>query len=74
MKEIDMMMQDLDSLRADMDSFCDIYREDPDVWQGEAATEEACYVTSDIGEFRKTAEEMKRRLDMMAEATCGEER
>ena len=74
MKGIDMMMQDLSSLCADMDSFCDIYREDPSVWQGDAAAEEACYVTSDIGEFRKTAEEMKNRLDLLAEKTCGEER
>ena len=69
-----MMMQDLNSLCADMDSFCDIYREDPSVWQGDAATEEASYVTSDIDGFRKTADEMKRRLDLLAEATCGEER
>ena len=74
MKEMDMMKQDLKDLCTDMDSFCDIYSENPDVWQGEAATEEACYITSDIGEFRKTAEEMKRRLDLLARTVYGEER
>lgn len=74
MREIEDLRHDIDDLCADMDSFCDIYREDKDVWQGEAATEEVCYITSDIDEFRRTAEKMKRRLDLLTETAGGEER
>lgn len=74
MNEIEILKQDLGSLCTDMDSFCDIYREDPDVWQGEAATEEACYITADIGGFRETAKDIKKELDTLAKMTRGEER
>lgn len=66
MNEIETLKQDLQELCADMDSFCDVYTEDADIWQGEAATEEACYITSDIDEFKKTAAEIMSRLDLLA--------
>ncbi len=66
MNEIEDLKRDIDDLCADMDSFCDIYREDKDVWQGEAAAEEVCYITSDIDEFRRTAEILRSKIEQLA--------
>lgn len=73
MNAIRIMKQHLSDLCNDIDSFCDVYAEDADVWQGEAATEEACYITSDIDEFRETAADMEKHLERLAETAGGEE-
>ena len=61
----DKIRVDLDKLRADMEAFCSIYEEDVACWQGEAAKEEACYVTSDINEFRMQADAVEQKLNAM---------
>lgn len=58
---------DLTSLSRDMEKFAGIYTEDPTCWQGEAAQEELCYITADIDEFRKQAEELKTKIDALTD-------
>ena len=65
---IDKIEGELDVLAGDMEEFARVYEEDPTCWQGEAAKEEACYITADIGEFREQTAKIREELGMMREA------
>lgn len=69
MKEIKEIKEDISALAADMDSFCGIYAKNESVWQGETAIEEACYITSDIEEFRNTLSDIEMELNKLSSGT-----
>ena len=62
---IDKIEGELDALAGDMEEFARVYEEDPTCWQGEAAKEEACYITADIGEFREKTAKIKEQIGVM---------
>ena len=74
MKEIKEIKENISALAADMESFCGIYAKNESVWQGEAAIEEACYITSDIEEFRNTIAEIEIELDELTANKSGAEK
>lgn len=69
MKEIKEIKEDISALAADMDSFCGVYAKNESIWQGEAAIEEACYITSDIEEFRNTLSDIEMELNKLSSGT-----
>ena len=74
MNEIKIIKENISALAADMESFCGIYAKNESVWQGEAAIEEACYITSDIEEFRNTIAEIEIELDELTANKSGAEK
>ena len=74
MKEIKEIKENISALAADMESFCGIYAKNESIWQGEAAIEEACYITSDIEEFRNTIAEIEIELNELTANKSGAEK